>query len=446
MEDMKKFHSTDVLVTGFDIIFFWVARMIMMTMHFIKDENGKPQVPFKKVYVTGLIRDENGDKMSKSKGNVVDPLDMIDGISLEDLLEKRTGNMMQPQLAKKITKLTKKEYPEGIEAHGTDALRFTLTSVASTGRDISWDMKRLEGYRNFCNKLWNASRYVLMNTEEQDCGKDGGELELSLADRWILGQFQQTVKTVHEAFDSFRFDLASQALYEFTWNQFCDWYLELTKPVLFKGNEAQQRGTRHTLVNVLENLLRLMHPIMPYITETIWQRVVPLTNFEKTADSIMVQRFPQFDQSQCDQTAIDDLEWVKQFVIAIRNIRGEMDIAPSKPLPVLLKNVNSDDKRRLKENEQFISALAKLDSIEVLADEDKGPASASAIVGELSVLIPMAGLIDKGAELIRLDKAIEKLEKDAERVRGKLSNENFVGKAPEAVINKEKAKLADAAL
>jgi len=447
-EDLKTFHPTDVLVTGFDIIFFWVARMIMMTMHFNKDENGKAQIPFKKIYMTGLIRDENGDKMSKSKGNVVDPLDMIDGISLEDLLEKRTGNMMQPKLAKKIEKLTRKEYPEGIEAHGTDALRFTLTSVATTGRDISWDMKRLEGYRNFTNKLWNASRYVMMNTEEFDCGKDGGEMELSLADRWIIGQFEQTVKTVHEAFDTYRFDLASQALYEFTWNQFCDWYLELTKPVLFKGNEAQQRGTRHTLVNVLEALLRLMHPIMPFITETIWQRVQPLSDYQikgnKTDDSIMVQAFPQFNEENCDQQAIDDLEWVKQFIIAIRNIRGEMDISPSKELPVLLKNVNDNDQRRLDENEQFLSSLAKLESITVLADDEQGPASASAIVGDLSVLIPMAGLIDKEAELARLDKAIEKLEKEAGRVRGKLGNENFVSKAPAAVIEKEQAKLADA--
>ncbi len=452
-EDLKTFHPTDVLVTGFDIIFFWVARMIMMTMHFNKDENGKAQIPFKKIYMTGLIRDENGDKMSKSKGNVVDPLDMIDGISLEDLLEKRTGNMMQPKLAKKIEKLTRKEYPEGIEAHGTDALRFTLTSVATTGRDISWDMKRLEGYRNFTNKLWNASRYVMMNTEEFDCGRSspkgtGGEMELSLADRWIIGQFEQTVKTVHEAFETFRFDLASQALYEFTWNQFCDWYLELTKPVLFKGNEAQQRGTRHTLVNVLEGLLRLMHPIMPFITETIWQRVQPLSDYQikgnKTDNSIMVQAFPQFDANKCDQQAIDDLEWVKQFIVAIRNIRGEMDISPSKELPVLLKNVNDNDQRRLKENEQFLSSLAKLESITVLADDEQGPASASAVVGDLSVLIPMAGLIDKEAELTRLDKAIEKLEKEAGRVRGKLGNENFVSKAPAAVIEKEQAKLADA--
>ncbi len=444
-DDLRTFHPTDVLVTGFDIIFFWVARMIMMTMHFNKDEDGKAQIPFKKIYMTVLIRDENGDKMSKSKGNVIDPLDMIDGISLEDLLEKRTGNMMQPKLAKKIEKLTRKEFPNGIEAHGTDALRFTLTSVATTGRDISWDMKRLEGYRNFTNKLWNASRYVLMNTEEFDCGQnDNTELELSLADRWIIGQFEQTIKTVHEAFDTFRFDLASQALYEFTWNQFCDWYLELTKPVLFKGNEAQQRGTRHTLVNVLEGLLRLMHPIMPYVTETIWQRVQPLSAFAKNDDSIMVQAYPQFNASNCDQQAIDDLEWVKQFIIAIRNIRGEMDIAPSKSLPVLLRNVSANDQRRLSENEQFLSSLAKLESIEVLGEDEQGPASASALVGDLSVLIPMAGLIDKEAELARSDKAIEKLEKDAAKSPAKLGNENFVGKAPAAVIDKEKAKLAEA--
>jgi len=443
-ELMKQFHSTDVLVTGFDIIFFWVARMIMMTMHFIKDEDGKPQVPFKQVYVTGLIRDENGDKMSKSKGNVIDPLDMIDGISLDNLLEKRTGNMMQPQLAQIITKLTKKEFPEGIEAHGTDALRFTLAALASTGRDISWDMKRLDGYRNFCNKLWNASRYVLMNTEEHDCGKGGGEMEFSLADRWIQSQFQNTVQTVHKAFAEFRFDLASQALYEFTWNQFCDWYLELTKPVLFKGNEAQQRGTRYTLVNTLEALLRLMHPIMPFITETVWSSVQPLSAYEKNGDSIMIQSFPQFDESLVDDNAQNDLEWVKQFIVAIRNIRGEMDIAPSKPLPVLLKNINDADKRRLSDNEQFLMSLAKLESIQVLAEGEEGPASASAVIGDMSVLIPMAGLIDKEAEIARLTKAIEKLEKDVQKVSGKLANENFVSKAPAAVIDKEKAKLADA--
>ncbi len=441
---MKQFHSTDVLVTGFDIIFFWVARMIMMTMHFVKDDDGKPQVPFKQVYVTGLIRDESGDKMSKSKGNVIDPLDMIDGITLDDLLAKRTGNMMQPQLAKKIAKATKKAFPNGIEAHGTDALRFTLSALASTGRDINWDMKRLDGYRNFCNKLWNASRYVLMNTETHDCGASGGELTLSLADRWIKTQFQQTIKTVHESFAVFRFDLASQALYEFTWNQFCDWYLELTKPVLFSGNESEQRGTRHTLVTTLEALLRLMHPIMPYITETIWQRLVPLTDFVQSGESIMTQSFPQFNQQAIDQQAQQDLEWVKQFIVAIRNIRGEMDISPSKALTVLVKNISSNDQRRLTENHQFLCALAKLESIDILADGTAEPASASALVGDLTLLIPMAGLIDKTAELARLDKAIDKLTAEINRIQGKLSNQNFVSKAPEMVINKEKTKLNDA--
>jgi valyl-tRNA synthetase len=315
-------------------------------------------------------------------------------------------------------------------------------------------MKRLEGYRNFTNKLWNASRYVLMNTEEHDCGANGGAMEFSLADRWILGQFQQTVQTVHEAFDIFRFDLASQALYEFTWNQFCDWYLELTKPVFApsdteQGNAAQQRATRHTLVNVLEGLLRLMHPIMPYITETIWQRVVPLTNFvkengSKHGDSIMVQSFPKFDKDQYDQQAIDDLEWVKQFIVAIRNIRGEMNISPATILPVLLKNVNENDQRRLDENQQFLSALAKLETITILNSNDEAPLSASAFIGDLTVLIPMAGLIDKDAEIARLNKAMDKLNQDAERTRGKLNNERFVSKAPAAVIDKEKAKLKEA--
>ncbi len=290
-EALKTFHPTSVMVTGFDIIFFWVARMVMMTTHFIKDENGKPQVPFKTVYMTGLIRDAEGQKMSKSKGNVIDPLDMVDGISLEDLLEKRTGNMMQPQLAEKIRKRTEKQFPNGIEPHGTDALRFTLAALASTGRDINWDMKRLEGYRNFCNKLWNATRFVLMNCEGHDCGFNGGEKVLSLADRWILAEFNRTVKAYREALDTYRFDLAANILYEFTWNQFCDWYLELTKPVVSNGSEAEQRGTRHTLITVLEALLRLAHPVIPFITETIWQRVKPLTG--TTADTIMLQPFPE---------------------------------------------------------------------------------------------------------------------------------------------------------
>ncbi|AWB68246.1 valine--tRNA ligase [Saccharobesus litoralis] len=448
-EDLKTFHPTDVLVTGFDIIFFWVARMIMMTMHFIKDEDGKPQVPFKTVYVTGLIRDENGDKMSKSKGNVLDPIDMIDGIDLESLVTKRTSNLMQDKLAKKIEKNTRKTFENGIEAHGTDALRFTLAAMASTGRDINWDMSRLEGYRNFCNKLWNASRYVLMNTEEHDCGfaEDGsatGEMQTSLADRWILGQFQQTVKAYTEHLDNYRFDLAANTIYEFTWNQFCDWYLELTKPVLFKGSEAEQRATRHTLVTVLEALLRLMHPLMPYITETIWQSVAPLAAVDKSkADTIMLQSFPQFDASQVDKQAMADLDWVKQFIVGIRNIRGEMDISPNKPLNAYIKNAGTEDVRRLTANQSFLQGLAKLESIDVLGEGDEAPASATALIGEMAIMIPMAGLIDVEAELARIDKNIEKISKDLARVEGKLKNENFVSKAPAAVIDKEKAKLAE---
>ena len=442
-DDLKTFHPTDVLVTGFDIIFFWVARMIMMTMHFIKDENGKPQVPFKTVYVTGLIRDENGDKMSKSKGNVIDPLDIIDGISLDELLAKRTSNMMQDKIAAKIEKSTRKQFPDGMEVSGTDALRFTLSALASTGRDINWDMKRLEGYRNFCNKLWNASRYVLMNTEEHDCGANGGELEYSLADRWIRSQMQQTVNTVRDHLDAYRFDLAANALYEFTWNQFCDWYLELTKPVIFKGNEAQQRATRKTLVDVLETLLRLMHPIMPFITETIWQRVNPLTENAKTDESIMLQAYPVVDDTQIDEQAQADVEWLKQFILVIRNIRGEMDLSPNKALNVLLRNVGTEDQARLDANKAFLMSLAKLDAIDVLAKDEKGPASATGLVGEMEVLIPMAGLIDKDAELARLSKALEKAEQELKRVAGKLSNEKFVSNAPAAVIEKERAKQAE---
>jgi len=440
-EDLKNFHPTDVLVTGFDIIFFWVARMIMMTMHFIKDADGKPQVPFKTVYVTGLIRDENGDKMSKSKGNVIDPLDMIDGITLDALLEKRTANMMQPQLAKKIADRTSKQFPEGIPASGTDAVRFTLAALASTGRDINWDMKRLEGYRNFCNKLWNASRYVLMNTEGQDCGFNSNDKVLSLADKWILAQYQQTVKQVRHYFDSYRFDLAATALYEFTWNQFCDWYLELTKPVLFKGSEAEQRGTRHTLITVLESLLRLMHPIMPYITESIWQAVKPLAGIN--SDSIMLAAYPVYQAELVDETAQADLEWLKAVITAIRNVRGEMNIAPSKPLTVLLRNLNAEELRRLEQNRNFLLVMAKLDSLEVLAADAKAPASAAQLIGSMDLLIPMAGLIDKAAELGRIAKQLEKTQQELSRVAGKLSNEGFVAKAPEAVLEKERAKLAE---
>ncbi len=439
-EALKTFHPTSVVVSGFDIIFFWIARMIMLTMHFMKDENGKPQVPFKTVYMTGLIRDDEGQKMSKSKGNVIDPLDMVDGISLEELLEKRTGNMMQPQLAEKIRKRTEKQFPNGIEPHGTDALRFTLAALASTGRDINWDMKRLEGYRNFCNKLWNASRFVLMNTEGQDCGQNGGEMVLSLADRWILAEFNQTIKAYREAMDTYRFDLAANILYEFTWNQFCDWYLELAKPVMNSGSEAELRGTRHTLIEVLEALLRLAHPIIPYITETIWQRVKTLKGI--TADTIMLQPFPEYDASQVDEKALSDLEWIKQTIIAVRNIRAEMNIAPGKPLEVMLRGANAEAQRRVLENQSFIQSLARLSSLTLLPEGDKGPVSVTKLLEGAEVLIPMAGLIDKATELERLAKEVAKLEAEIERIEGKLNNEGFVARAPEAVVAKERERMA----
>ncbi|MBA0192094.1 valine--tRNA ligase [Pectobacterium carotovorum] len=437
--DLKAFHPSSVMVSGFDIIFFWIARMIMLTMHFIKDEDGKSQVPFHTVYMTGLIRDEEGQKMSKSKGNVIDPLDMVDGISLEALLEKRTGNMMQPQLAEKIRKRTEKQFPNGIEPHGTDALRFTLAALASTGRDINWDMKRLEGYRNFCNKLWNASRFVLMNTEDQDCGFGTGEKVLSLADRWILAEFNRTVKAYREALDSYRFDIAAGILYEFTWNQFCDWYLELTKPVMNGGSEAELRGTRHTLVTVLEALLRLAHPIIPFITETIWLRVKALKGI--SADTIMLQPFPEFDAAQEDTLALNDLEWIKQAIIAVRNIRAEMNIAPGKPLEVLLRDVTAEAQRRVEENRSFIQTLARLESITLLPAGDKGPVSVTKLIDGAELLIPMAGLIDKAAELDRLTKEVAKIEAEIERIESKLSNEGFVARAPEAVVAKEREKL-----
>ncbi|EKO3772319.1 valine--tRNA ligase [Vibrio metschnikovii] len=437
---LKTFHPSDVLVTGFDIIFFWVARMIMMTMHFCKDEHGKPQVPFKTVYVTGLIRDENGDKMSKSKGNVLDPIDMIDGIDLESLVEKRCGNMMQPQLAAKIEKNTRKTFENGIEPYGTDALRFTLAAMASTGRDINWDMKRLEGYRNFCNKLWNASRYVLMNTEAQDCGFTAGEIEYSLADKWIESQFELAAKEFNNHINNFRLDMAANTLYEFIWNQFCDWYLELTKPILWKGSEAQQRGTRRTLITVLEKTLRLAHPVIPYITETIWQSIKPLVDGVE-GETIMLQALPQYNPENFNQQALDDIEWVKAFITSIRNLRAEYDINPGKPLSVMLKVASEEDASRVEANKPVLISLAKLESVRVIESNEVTPACATALVGKSELMIPMAGLIDKQAELERLAKEIAKTEGEIKRIEGKLSNQGFVAKAPEAVVAVERDKL-----
>jgi len=432
---LKTWYPTSVLVTGFDIIFFWVARMMMMGIKFMDD------VPFKEVYIHGLVRDSHGQKMSKSKGNVLDPIDIIDGIDLESLVAKRTSGMMQPQLAAKIEKATRKEFPEGIAPHGTDALRFTFASLATTGRDINFDMNRIAGYRNFCNKLWNAARYVLMNTEGQDTGIDNADVELSLADRWIISLLQQTELDVIRAIDSYRFDLAAQAIYEFVWNNYCDWYLELSKPVLNNdaASDAAKRGTRRTLVRVLEATLRLAHPFMPFITEEIWHTIAPLAG--KTGSTIMREAFPVADSSKIDSTAVADMEWVMQFINGIRSIRSQMNIAPKKQLSVLLKDAADIDKQRLHDNHDFISRLANLESVEFLSGE--APAAATALVGKMEILIPLEGLIDKDAEIARLDKEISKLDKIIKQSAGKLSNENYVAKAPADVVAKEREKLAE---
>jgi len=435
-EDLKTFHPSTVLVTGFDIIFFWVARMIMMTLHFRKE------VPFHTVYVICLVRDAEGQKMSKSKGNVIDPIDLIDGIELPDLVAKRTAGMMQPKLAKKVEKATLKQFPDGIDAYGTDALRFTYYSLASTGRDIKFDIGRIEGYKNFCNKIWNATRYVLMNCEDQDCGAEStADIELSLADRWIISRLQETEAEVARAIANYRFDHASQALYEFIWNEYCDWYLELSKPVLWDeaASTGAQRGTRRTLIRVLETCMRLLHPFMPFITEEIWQTVAPLAG--KTGATVMLQPYPVSDSNAIDTAANADIEWVKGVIVGIRTIRGEMNISPAIALPVLFKNGDDRDKKRLEENRQFLEKLAKLEQIKWLDNDGDVPVSATAMVANLEILVPMAGLIDRDAELTRLKKEMEKRQKEVSRLKGKLDNSSFIAKAPEEVVAKEQKKL-----
>jgi valyl-tRNA synthetase len=463
--ELKTFHPTDALVTGFDIIFFWVARMVMMTMHLMKHPDGSPQVPFKTVYVHGLVRDAEGQKMSKSKGNVLDPLDIIDGIGLKELIAKRTSGLMQPQMAEKIEKRTRKEFPDGIAAYGCDALRFTFASLASTGRDIKFDMGRVEGYRNFCNKLWNAARYALMNTQEKDLGimpspptgfaplaslspqGEGSFVAYSLPDRWIQSRLNAAIGAVREAMDAYRFDLAAQAIYEFTWNEYCDWYLELSKIVLQAGDEAAQRGTRQTLVQVLETLLRLAHPLMPFITEEIWRQTAPLLSpaGEGRGEdlTIMTQAYPEADPARIDAAVETEMAWVMNFILGVRRIRGEMNIAPGKPLPVLLENGQARDREWQENNREWLLKLGRLENIAWLADGETAPESAIALLGDLRILIPMKGLIDKEAELARLEKEIQRIEKDLPRVAGKLDDPSFAAKAPPQVVEKERAKLAE---
>jgi valyl-tRNA synthetase len=435
-EALKTFYPTSVLVTGFDIIFFWVARMVMMGLYVMGD------VPFREVYVHGLVRDQDGQKMSKSKGNVLDPLDLIDGIDLEQLVEKRTTGLMRPQDAARIEKATRKEFPEGIRSYGTDALRFTFASLATTGRDVIFDMGRVEGYRNFCNKLWNAARYVLMNTEGQDTGAAGGEVTLSVADRWIIARLQHAEAEVAEAIEGYRLDLASQAIYEFVWNEYCDWYLELSKPVLNGSDDAKAlRGTRRTLVRVLESILRLVHPFMPFITEEIWQKVAPLAGIE--GRSIMRQPFPRTEPGKVDGQAEADIRWLQDLLVGIRRIRGEMNISPGKPLPILLANGSEQDRQRLEQMRSFIDFLGRPESIRWLDESEAAPEAAIALVGEMKLLVPIAGLIDKDAELARLDKERSRRRQELERMQAKLANPNFAEKAPAEVVQKERERVVE---
>ncbi|MEL7449083.1 MAG: valine--tRNA ligase [Pseudomonadota bacterium] len=435
-QELKTYYPTSVLVTGFDIIFFWVARMVMMGIKFMDD------VPFHTVYIHGLVRDHAGQKMSKAKGNVLDPLDLIDGIDLEALVEKRTSSMMQPHLKAGIEKATRKDFPDGIPAFGTDALRFSFLASATTGRDIRFDLHRVEGYRNFCNKLWNAARFVLMNTEDK--AGDTGDMTYSLADRWITSALARTTRAVHEHVAEYRFDLAARALYEFTWNEFCDWYLELAKPVLTsEGDEhaSDRRGTRKCLLRTLEALLRLLHPMMPYITEEIWQRVAPLAGVE--GDTIMLQPFPADDDGTVDEAAEADIDWLKQFVLGVRQIRGEMDISPSRRLDVLLAGASDADRTRIADHGTYLASLARLDSVNFLGEGDVEPPAAAALLGDMRILVPMAGLIDPEAEINRLQRQLGKVQQDLKRSEGKLGNEKFVKNAPEAVVATERTRVEE---
>ena len=431
-EALDEFYPGDVLVTGFDIIFFWVARMIMMGIKFMGD------VPFREVYIHGLIRDQDGQKMSKSKGNVLDPLDLIDGVDLEDLLQKRTMGLMQEHLKPKIEKATRGQFPDGIDAFGCDALRFTFAALATTGRDIRFDLGRIEGYKNFCNKIWNAARYVLMNTEDMN----DGEAQFSVADRWIRSRFDETTSAVHENLATYRLDLAAKAIYEFTWHEFCDWYLELSKPVLQSEDVSDElkRGTQQTLIHVLESLLRLIHPFMPFITEEIWLQVGPRAGID--GETIMLQPFPQATDAG-DTDAVANIEWVKEFILGIRQIRGEMDISPGKTLPVLLQNASAQDQQRAADHANLIQRVGRVDSVTVLADGEEPPASATALLGDMRMLVPMKGVIDVDAERARLEKQKQKAEADLAKTRVKLGNDKFVNNAPADVVTQERQRAVD---
>ena len=434
---LERFYPGDVLVTGFDIIFFWVARMMMMGLKFMGD------VPFRDVYITGLIRDEHGDKMSKSKGNVIDPLDIVDGISLEELVEKRTTGLMQPQLAPAIERATRKQYPAGIAPHGTDALRFTFAAIASPSRDISFDLARVGGYSKFCNKLWNAARFVTMALGETAPAAGAETGELSIADRWIRARFGRTIEAVESALADYRFDYAASALYEFTWYDFCDWYLELVKPTLQSEDTsaATRRGTQRTLAQMLEALQRALHPLMPFITEEIWQRVAPLAGV--AGESVMLQPYPAPADFPSDEQAERETAWIQAVVLGVRQIRGEMSIAPGKRIPVLLQDASAQDRACSERHRAWLERLAGLASIRVLEAGERAPPSAAAPVGTLTVLVPMAGLIDAAAEAERLGRLLAKTREDLAKVQARLANDSFVRNAPSAVVSLERERAAE---
>lgn len=436
--ELENFYPGNTLITGFDIIFFWVARMIMMGLKFM----GK--VPFRDVFITGLIRDSEGQKMSKSKGNVLDPIDIIDGISLADLTEKRTKNLVLGSVQKKIEKATQKEFPDGIPSFGTDALRFTFCALASTGRNVRFDMARVEGYRNFCNKIWNAARYVFMQTEDESFDLGDGAFQYSPADHWIMSRLQACIAQTHQHLKEYRFDMLAQGLYDFVWGEFCDWYLELSKPILQAEDAlpALKRGTRHTLIQVLDNILRLLHPIMPFITEEIWQRIRKFTNDE--TPSIMLASFPEVNEDFVRPELEQEINWLKDVVVAIRTIRSEMAISPAKFIPLVIKDAGTKTRTLVEKYQALLSTLCKLSPMQFLAPSDAVPIAASAVVADAEFLIPMAGLINKDAELARLDKELAKLQKEMQQTEGKLNNGNFIAKAPPEVIEKEKARHKEA--
>jgi len=432
-ESLRTFYPGQVLVTGFDIIFFWVARMIMMGLKFMDE------VPFREVYIHGLIRDPDGQKMSKSKGNVLDPLDLINGVDLDTLISKRTTSLMQDHLKPKIEEATRRQFPQGIDEFGADALRFTFASLATTGRDIRFDLGRIEGNKNFCNKLWNAARYVLMNTEELD----EGETELSIADRWIVSRMQTTTKAMRENMTNYRLDLAAQAIYEFTWHEFCDWYLELCKPVLQSEDTspAAKRGTRRTLITVLEAILRMLHPLMPFVTEEIWAPVAKRAGIG--GQTIMLQSFPESDESLLDDDAERELEWVMQFILGIRQIRGEFDISPGRPLPVFLESARASDLEFANRNVHLLARVGRVESVDTVPEGEEAPPAATALLGNMRIHVPMAGLVDVESERTRIGKQLNKASQDLEKAKAKLSNENFVNNAPPAVVTQERERVAE---